>query len=84
LAKKNKKAIALLIWIVIWIVGWILPGNILPANVHSPFTGLLSPILAFITLINDPVFTKPIFYELYLPFMIFWFVTTIILFIRLK
>jgi len=83
LAKINIRIIALLIWLAIWIVGWILLGNILPSHVHSPFTGLLSPVLAFITLINDPIFTKPIFYELYLPFLIFWLVTAILL-MRIK
>lgn len=60
-------------WIGVWVLIWLVFGGVLPQHAHVPFTGILSPVIAPITLATgDAMFTEPLFYELYLPGAIFW------------
>jgi len=72
LQSKGKIISILISWVVIWVIGWLAIGSLLPENIHSPYAGIASPLLAPITLVSGPMFTLPVFYELYLPFIVFW------------
>jgi len=76
----SKRIVLFLGWILGWITLWALFGWLLPLNVHNPFVGFSAPVLVFFVIFNSPMFTWPIFLEMYLPFIVFWLVTLLIYF----
>ncbi len=80
---KNNKLKWSISWVVVWIIFWLTIGSYLPQHPHVPFSGLISPIVAPLAIASgDPMFTLPLFYQLYLPSIVFWITFVCILVLK--